>query len=138
MSVENINFVTKSKNNRTMYKKKIPLDMDCGVAIAMEVMGGKWKTCILYELEEGSKRPSELHRHFEDVSPRVINQQLKELETHGMIRKTIYPEVPPRVEYTITDDGRSLMPIIRMLEQWGNEFRPKMEAIVKKEESAED
>ena len=52
-----------------MYKKKIPLDLDCGVAIAMEVMGGKWKSCILYELEKGCKRPSELHRHFEDTSP---------------------------------------------------------------------
>ena len=74
-----------------MYKKKIPLDIDCGVAIAMEVMGGKWKSCILYELEKGSKRPSELHRHFENTSPRVINQQLKELEIHGMIEKTIFP-----------------------------------------------
>lgn len=113
-----------------MYKKKIPLDLDCGVAIAMEVMGGKWKSCILYELEKGCKRPSELHRHFEDTSPRVINQQLKELEMHGMIEKTIYPELPPHVEYSITDDGRSLIPIIRMLEQWGNDFRPKMVRIL--------
>ena len=115
-----------------MYKKKIPLDLDCGVAIAMEVMGGKWKSCILYELEKGCKRPSELHRHFEDTSPRVINQQLKELEMHGMIEKTIYPELPPHVEYSITDDGRSLIPIIRMLEQWGNDFRPKMVRILDK------
>ena len=106
-----------------MYKKKIPLDLDCGVAIAMEVMGGKWKSCILYELEKGCKRPSELHRHFEDTSPRVINQQLKELEMHG--------------EYSITDDGRSLIPIIRMLEQWGNDFRPKMVRILEKTGMAE-
>ena len=121
-----------------MYKKKIPLDLDCGVRIAIEVMGGKWKPCILYRLEEGNKRPSELHRLFSDASPRVINQQLKELEMHGMIRKTVYPEVLPRVEYSITDDGRSLMPIVRMLKQWGETFRPKMEAILKKEESAVD
>ena len=117
-----------------MYKKKIPLDIDCGVKIAMEVIGGKWKTYILYELGRGVKRPSELHRLFSEASPRVINQQLKELETHGMIEKTIYPELPPHVEYSITDDGRSLMPIIRMLEQWGNDFRPKMIRILEEKE----
>lgn len=85
----------------------------------------------------GCKRPSELHRHFEDTSPRVINQQLKELEMHGMIEKTIYPELPPHVEYSITDDGRSLIPIIRMLEQWGNDFRPKMVRILEKTGMAE-
>ena len=72
----------------------------------MEVIGGKWKTYILYELDRGTRRPSELHRLFPDASPRVINQQLKELERHGMIEKTIYPELPPRVEYSITEDGR--------------------------------
>ena len=100
-----------------MYKKKIPLDLNCGVRIAIEVMGGKWKPCILYHLDGGNKRPSELHRLFADASPRVINQQLRELEAHGMIRKTVYPEVPPRVEYAITEDGRSLIPVIHMLKR---------------------
>lgn len=109
-----------------MYKKKIPLDIDCGVKIAMEVIGGKWKTYIIHELNKGTRRPSELHRLFEDASPRVINQQLKELEIHGMIRKKIFPELPPHAEYSITEEGRSLMPIINLLEQWGNNFRPKM------------
>ena len=116
-------FVLRIDNIKYMYKKKIPLDLDCGVAIA--------------KLEKGCKRPSELHRHFEDTSPRVINQQLKELEIHGMIEKTIYPELPPHVEYSITDDGRSLIPIIRMLEQWGNDFRPKMVRILEKTGMAE-
>lgn len=109
-----------------MYKRKIPLDIDCGVKIAMEVIGGKWKTYIIYELNQGARRPSELHRLFTDASPRVINQQLKELEMHGMIEKKVFPELPPHTEYSITEDGRSLMPIIRMLEQWGNGFRPRM------------
>ena len=118
---------------QTMYKKKIPLDLDCGVRIAIEVMGGKWKSCILYRLEEGNKRPSELHRLFKDASPRVINQQLRELEKHGMIRKIVYPVIPPCVEYAITDDGRSLLPIVNSLKEWGESFRPKMEAILEKE-----
>lgn len=115
------------------YKKKIPLDLDCGVRIAIEVMGGKWKSCILLHLEEGNKRPGELHRLFKDASPRVINQQLKELEMHGMIRKIVYPNVPPCVEYAITEDGRSLLPIVHSLKEWGEGFRPKMEVILEKE-----
>ena len=63
-----------------MYKKKIPFDIDCGIKITMEVIGGKWKSCIIQELCTGPKRPSELHRLFTEASPRVINQQLKELE----------------------------------------------------------
>lgn len=107
--------------------------MDCGVKIAMEVMGGKWKTYLLYELNKGPRRPSELHRLFEDASPRVINMQLKELEMHGMIRKIILSELPPHVEYVLTEEGKSLMPIIYSLEQWGNNFRPKMLQILEKE-----
>ena len=119
-----------SQNILFMYQKKIPFDIDCGVKIAMEVVGGKWKSCIIQELNRGAKRPSELHRLFEDASPRVINQQLKELETHGMIKKKIFPELPPHAEYSITEEGRSLIPIIDLLEQWGNSFRPKMKVIL--------
>ena len=113
-----------------MYKRKIPLDIDCSVKISMKVIGGKWKTYILYELNKGSRRPSDLHRLFTDASPRVINQQLKELELYGMIEKTVFHELPPHVEYSITEAGKSLMPIIQMLEKWGNEYRPKMKYIL--------
>lgn len=113
-----------------MYQKKIPFDIDCGVKIAMEVMGGKWKSCIIQELNKEAKRPSELHRLFADASPRVINQQLKELETHGMIEKKIFAELPPHTEYSITEEGKSLLSIIDSLEQWGTNFRPKMKKIL--------
>ena len=113
-----------------MYEKKIPFDINCGVRITMEVIGGKWKSCIIQELQNGTKRPSELHRLFEDASPRVINQQLKELEYHGIIGKKIYPELPPRSEYFLTDWGRSLLPIILQIEQWGNEFRSDFKKIL--------
>jgi len=117
-----------------MYKKKIPFDIECGIKITMEVMGGKWKSCILQELNEGVKRPSELHRLFEDASPRVINQQLKELENHGIIEKKIFAELPPHSEYSITKTGKSLIPIINQLEEWGNNFRPEMVKILEKGE----
>lgn len=113
-----------------MYEKKIPFDIECGVKIAMEVIGGKWKSCIILELNKGAKRPSELHRLFNDASPRVINQQLKELEMHGMIQKKIFAELPPHAEYSITEEGKTLIPIINMLEQWGDHFRPTMKRIL--------
>ena len=72
----------------------------------MEVMGGKWKSCIIQELSLGAKRPSELHRLFEEASPRVINQQLKELEMHGIVKKKIFSELPPHSEYSITETGK--------------------------------
>ena len=119
-----------AENRVIMYKKKIPFDIECGVKITMEVIGGKWKSCILMELNRRAMRPSELHREFSDASPRVIDQQLKELEIHGVISKKIYAELPPRSEYSITDLGRSLIPIINEIETWGNNFRPRMVEIL--------
>ena len=128
-----INYLRR-KIERIMYKKKIPFDIECGVKITMEVMGGKWKSCILMELMGGAKRPSELHRHFNDASPRVIDQQLKELEAHGMISKKIFAELPPRSEYSITEQGKTLIPIIEQIERWGDHFRPQMIEILKQSE----
>ena len=113
-----------------MYEKKIPFDIDCGVKITMEVMGGKWKSCILMELAKRNMRPSELHREFPDASPRVIDQQLKELEFHGMIQKIIFPELPPHSEFSITTTGLTLIPIIKQIEVWGDDFRPTMMKIL--------
>lgn len=113
-----------------MYEKKIPFDIECDVKITMEVIGGKWKSCILLELNEKPMRPSELHREFPDASPRVIDQQLKELEIHGMIKKTIFPELPPHSEYSITETGKTLIPLIRQIEKWGDNFRPAMAKIL--------
>lgn len=73
-----------------MYKKKIPFDIDCGIKITMEVIGGKWKSCIIQELLTSPKRPSELHRLFTDASPRVINQQLKDWKDGWSRKKIIY------------------------------------------------
>ena len=114
-----------------MYEKKIPFDIDCGIKITMEVIGGKWKSCILLELAGKPMRPSELHREFPDASSRVIDQQLKELEMHGMIVKKIFPELPPHSEYSITETGRTLLPVIEQIEKWGDMFRPTMKKILK-------
>lgn len=113
-----------------MYKKKIPFDIECGIKITMEVIGGKWKSCIIQELNKSAKRPSELHRLFKEASPRVINQQLKELEIHGMICKKIFSELPPHSEYSLTETGKTLLPLIDQLEKWGDHFRPIMKRLL--------
>lgn len=114
-----------------MYEKKLPFDMNCGIRIAMEVIGGKWKCCIIFELYDGPKRPSELHRLFPEANARVINQQLKELEECGIIVKKIFAELPPHSEYALTAAGRSLYPLVQQLEEWGNNYRPKMQEVFK-------
>lgn len=118
-------------NRKAMYEKKLPFDMDCGIRIAMEVIGGKWKCCIIFELGRiASMRPSEIHRLIPEANSRVINQQLKELEAHGIIAKKIFPEVPPHTEYCITPLGLTLIPIVKAIEDWGNGFRPTMQKML--------
>lgn len=113
-----------------MYEKKIPFDIDCSIKITMEVINGKWKCCILRHLSQQPMRPSEINRKFTDASPRVITQQLKELEFHGMITKKIYAEIPLHSEYSITDKGRTLLPLIEKISEWGDFFRPDMKKIL--------
>ena len=90
-----------------MYEKKIPFNIDCCIKVTMEVIGGKWKCCIIDALKDGAKRPSEIHKHFPEANARVINQQLKELEMHGIIEKKIFAELPPHSEYSLTETGKS-------------------------------
>lgn len=113
-----------------MYEKKIPFDLKCGIKIAMDVIGGKWKSCLIFDLSKGPMRPSELMKYYPEANTRVINSQLKELLEYGVIKKTIYPELPPHSEYALTEVGESLLPIVNSLEAWGEEFRPKMKAIL--------
>lgn len=118
-----------------MYNKKIPIDINCGFRIAIEVMGGKWKPYIIYELLDGAKRPSELQRRMPDASERVLVQQLKELVEYGVIQKQVIDPVCKHSEYSLTELGRTLIPIIEQLRNWGNDFRPRMEEILKEKES---
>ena len=115
---------------QNMYNKKIPIDTRCGFRVAMEVMGGKWKPYIIYELLDDSKRPSELQRLIPGASERVLAQQLKELTEYGVVEKKVIDSVAKHTEYSLTDLGRSLIPIIEQLRDWGNDFRPKLEKIL--------
>ncbi len=104
------------------YEKKIPVDLDCPLRLTMSLIESKWKSCILDELRSGRPmRPSEIHKCLPEAAPRVLDIQLKEMVEDSLIAKTIYPELPPRSEYKITDLGLSLIPIIDQMLQWGRD-----------------
>lgn len=102
-----------------MYEKKIPKDFSCGMAVMMEIIGGKWKTYLIFLINQGVRRPSDLQRAVPTATRRVLNLQLRELEFHGIIKRVIYPELPPRVEYYLTEFGTSILPVIGAMDNWG-------------------
>jgi DNA-binding HxlR family transcriptional regulator len=112
-----------------MYKKKKPEDLDCGIEVATKVFTGKWKPCIIDSINRGNNRPSQIHRAIASATPRVLNIQLKELENFKVVRKKIYPGLPPRVEYYLTELGKSILPIISMLDQWGTEHKEEVKRV---------
>lgn len=109
-----------------MYERKIPLDYDCGVIVAMEAIGSKWKFRLIVEIDKGVRRPKDLHEAIPGISKRVLHQQLKEMELHGIICKEIYPEVPARVEYFLTKEGEVVLPLIMCMDEWGMTLREKI------------
>ena len=111
-----------------MYQKKLERTLDCGAVLTMQVLHGKWKSTLLHFIARGVQRPSDLQRAIVSASRRVLNIQLNEMEQHGLIGKTIYPQLPPKVEYYLTPLGESLLSVIDTLEQWGNEHRNVLEA----------
>lgn len=117
-----------------MPERKIPIYLECGYSIAMQVLGGKWKICIIEALKEQPLRPSQLFKEVPDATERVLNQQLKELLEHKIIDRKIYAEQPPRTEYFLTDLGRSTFPILDALDEWGEKNRKFYEELFKPEE----
>ncbi len=94
----------------------------CPVEAALDVIGGKWKPLILWALGDNVLRFSELQKELPGVNTKMLTKQLRELEEDGVITRKVYPEVPPRVEYAITDFGRTLIPILQALCNWGAEY----------------
>lgn len=97
-----------------------------------EVLYGKWKIRLLWFINEGHQRPSELQRKIPDATRRVLNIQLKELEDHELITKRIYAVVPPKVEYSLTPFGQTLIPVIAALGNWGDEHEAQLRSVIKK------
>lgn len=91
----------------------------CPVEETLNVIGGKWKPIIIYSISTDVRRFGELSRMINGISKRMLTAQLRELEEDKIISRKVYAEVPPRVDYSLTDVGRSLMPVINLMYQWG-------------------
>jgi DNA-binding HxlR family transcriptional regulator len=94
-------------------------DVACPMTATLEYIGGRWKCIILYYLTTGTRRFGEIAARIPTVSRKVLTQQLKELESDGLITRTQYKEIPPRVEYTLTDLGKSLSAVFKAMSDWG-------------------
>ncbi|MDF2548247.1 MAG: hxlR [Anaerosolibacter sp.] len=95
----------------------------CTFEITIDLIGGKWKPIIIWHLgTKGTKRFSELKRLLPQITQKMLTQQLRELESDGLLERKVYPEVPPKVEYSLTNSGESLMPILRMMCEWGEKY----------------
>ncbi|WP_027386252.1 winged helix-turn-helix transcriptional regulator [Chryseobacterium gregarium] len=113
-----------------MYERKIIPNLNCGLDLIGEVLYGKWKIRLLWFIDQGHQRPSELQRKIPNATRRVLNIQLKELEGHELITKKIYPVVPPKVEYSLTELGKSVIPVILQLGIWGDKNETHLRTVI--------
>ena len=95
---------------------------NCPVAATLDLIGGKYKALILWHLADKKLRFSELRKAVKNATPKMLTQQLRELENQELIHREVYPVIPPKVEYSLTDTGRSLMPILVAMRDWGASY----------------
>ncbi|HWE96587.1 MAG TPA: helix-turn-helix domain-containing protein [Tepidisphaeraceae bacterium] len=95
------------------------LPRKCPAETTLDVIGGRWKVPILWHLFKGTLRFSELRRGLEGVTQKMLTQQLRELESDGIVNRKVYPQVPPKVEYSLTGEGQSLKPVVEAMCKWG-------------------
>lgn len=106
-----------------MDKKDDTTPRECPVVTAINIVGGKWKLLIIALLRLHTHRFGEIKRALPQISERMLARQLRELERDRLISRKVYPEVPPHVEYTLTKNGKSLIPILDLLAEWGKRYR---------------
>ena len=104
----------------------------CPVETTLTLIGDKWKVLILRDLMPGTKRFGELKKSIGTVSQKVLTAQLRDMEENGLVHREVYAEVPPRVEYTLTETGYSLRPVLDAMVAWGTEYKEKNSIKVKK------
>jgi DNA-binding HxlR family transcriptional regulator len=102
--------------------KRLNSKSGCAVEVTLSVMGGTWKPIVLFHLMHGTKRFSALARAIPNITQRMLTLQLRELEEAGIVARTVYAEVPPRVDYALTDLGRSLQPVLMAMRDWGMDY----------------
>lgn len=105
----------------------------CAMDITMDFIGGKWKTVVLWYLRKDKKRFSELRRLIPNITEKMLSLQLKDLENDGIVKRKIYPEVPPKVEYYLTDFGKTLIPMLEEIAKWGRKLAETKGKMVDKE-----
>src|SRR5919197_5719342 len=93
--------------------------LKCPAELTLDVIGGRWKVLILWQLFQGEKRFSELFRSLDGITQKMLTQQLRELEKDGIVHRQVYPQVPPKVEYSLTPLGKSLRPVVDAMCEWG-------------------
>jgi len=104
---------------------------ECPVETSLELISGKWKPRILWRLHtRGVQRFAEIRRGMDEVTPKMLTQQLRELERDGLIIRTVYAQMPPKVEYALSDFGRTLEPILDQLAHWGAAHQPHIRRIL--------
>ncbi|MDL2171140.1 MULTISPECIES: winged helix-turn-helix transcriptional regulator [Asaia] len=101
----------------------------CSLEATLDVIGGKWKGVFLYHLLDGTMRFNALSRLAKGASPRLVVKQLRELECDGLVIRTVYPVIPPRVEYSLTVEGETLRPLLTALSAWGDAWLEKRPAL---------
>lgn len=94
----------------------------CPMEMTIDLIGGKWKALLLWNLSMGTRRFGELTRQFPGATQKMLTQQLRDLENNGLVSRKVYAEVPPKVEYALTDFGMTLMPVLTAMNQWGKEY----------------
>jgi DNA-binding HxlR family transcriptional regulator len=114
-----------------MRHKRYDCDFGCPVEACVEVIGGKWKGVILFHLLGGTKRFNELSRLMPAVTQRMLTRQLRELEADRVVERKVYAEVPPKVEYSLTEFGKTLEPVLRTLQGWGVNYLEQITQIRK-------
>ena len=101
-------------------EKKLP---ECPVEITLQLIGDKWKVLIIRDLLEGTKRFNELMRSVEGITQKVLTSHLRAMEAAGLVNRKVYPEVPPKVEYSLTETGLSLKPVLDAMVAWGTNYK---------------
>jgi DNA-binding HxlR family transcriptional regulator len=100
---------------------------DCPVEMTLQLIGDKWKVLIIRDLLTGTKRFNELMRSVTGITQKVLTSHLRAMEADGLVTRTVYPEVPPKVEYNLTETGFSLKPILDSMLNWGSEYKKKLQ-----------
>ena len=100
---------------------------NCSFELAIDIFGGKWKGLVLANLNNGTMRYGELRRAIPKITQKMLTKTLRDLENHKLIVRKVYPVVPPKVEYTLTKNGKSLIPILQSIENWGSEVAKNLD-----------